>query len=418
VDAIIVPTSRSIDSLRSSVTLARRHGCALLVLCSKNVTAAEVRQRVDREDVHVIAVDHAVVRDALPRFATDDLVTGTEFERSSDTSAKRNLGVLFALLAGWQRIVFLDDDIALPEPDDLGRAAGLLFRYPAVGLGLDGFPDNSVVCHANRDVGGFQETFIGGGAMAVDVLRMDSFFPDIYNEDWFFLLGGRKTGEYGVVGRAVQADYDPYVTPERARSEEFGDCLAEGLYALLDVNEFSRSRQKEYWTEFLAARCTLIHDIIGSLDAKVDDREKRGRMRAALTAALDRCQRIEAHFCVHYLDAWQADRRMWSQFVLRTWRGQWRKEGESGPTAALRTLGLLPQRSDQDVADLDRARVGVPGTARDRAEPPGPPAEPQIQPRGLDVGHRHRERDAAMSRSAQSSLGRREELGTDAVPAM
>ena len=45
-----------------------------------------------------------------------------------------------------------------------------------------------MVCHAIRDTGGKQGTFVGGGALAVAVDRVDSFFPDIYNEDWFYLL--------------------------------------------------------------------------------------------------------------------------------------------------------------------------------------------------------------------------------------
>jgi hypothetical protein len=385
------------------------------VLCSKAVSAVEVRQFTQRVDVDVIAIDLAVVQNALPRFATDELLLGTGFERSTDLSAKRNLGVLFALLAGWQRIVFLDDDVVLPEADDLLKASSLLGRYPAVGLGLDGFPDNSVVCHANRAVGRFQETFIGGGAMAVDVRRMNSFFPNIYNEDWFFLVGGRKSGEYGVVGRAVQDRYDPYASPDRARSEEFGDCLAEGVYALLDINQFRRSGHKEYWHEFLAARCALIRDIIGSLDRTVEDLDVRNRMRAALTAALDRCALIEASFCVNYLDAWREDQRMWSQFVLRTWRTNRRNEG---PSAALRILRRLHDFPDKDVADLDRAEAGVPRTALDGPESPGTPAEPAVQPGGIDIDDRHGEHDLTMTPATQSSLGGDEELGADALPAL
>ena len=35
------------------------------------------------------------------------------------------------------------------------------------------------------------------------------------------------------VGHAKQAEYDPFANPDRARREEFGDLLAEGLYALM-----------------------------------------------------------------------------------------------------------------------------------------------------------------------------------------
>jgi hypothetical protein len=32
----------------------------------------------------------------------------------------------------------------------------------------------------------------------------------------------------------VQEPYEPFRTTDRARGEELGDCLAEGIYALLD----------------------------------------------------------------------------------------------------------------------------------------------------------------------------------------
>jgi len=61
-----------------------------------------------------------------------------------------------------KRVVFLDDDIRVPDPADLGKAVSLLGTHAAVGLGIGGFPDNSMVCRAFREAGGRQETFIGG----------------------------------------------------------------------------------------------------------------------------------------------------------------------------------------------------------------------------------------------------------------
>jgi glycosyltransferase involved in cell wall biosynthesis len=397
VHAIVVPTSRPASSLRAVVELAKRLDCALLVLSSKQSKVEDVARVASGAKVFVVDVDE--LGGVLPSFGTDAELVGTRFHRDTDLSFKRNLGLLFALLAGWQRIVFLDDDIVVPEPEDLRRAAGLLHRYPAVGLGLAGFPDNSVVCHANRAVGRFQETFIGGGAMAVDVGRMNSFFPNIYNEDWFFLLGGRKTGKFGVVGRADQSEYDPYRSVERALSEEFGDCLAEGLYALLDAGHFSRSAMKEYWSEFLVARRALINDIVGSVHAMPGSAELRTCMTDALNAALERCTMIEPEFCVNYLNAWHDDRRAWSEFVLRACRSHRINVGESGPDAAMRTIRLPADRFDQDEADLHRAgpHINPPGPTPDLPESPVLVAEAAVEPDNSDVGLLHRERDSAMA---------------------
>jgi hypothetical protein len=55
-----------------------------------------------------------------------------------------------------------------------------------------------------------------------------SFFPDIYNEDWFYLLDDDRLRPVTLVGEAIQPAYDPYRDPCRAQVEESGDDLAEG----------------------------------------------------------------------------------------------------------------------------------------------------------------------------------------------
>ena len=94
-------------------------------------------------------------------------------------------------------------------------------------------PDNSVVCHARRLAGMSQDVFVTGAVLGVHCNNLPlSFFPDIYNEDWFFFAEEAAPRRLPRVGRARQLEYDPFANPDRARREEFGDLLAEGLYAL------------------------------------------------------------------------------------------------------------------------------------------------------------------------------------------
>jgi hypothetical protein len=64
--------------------------------------------------------------------------------RSSCPRSKRNLGLLLSHMLRWKHVVFLDDDIKVPDPADLSKAASLLSTYAAVGLGIGGFPDDGV----------------------------------------------------------------------------------------------------------------------------------------------------------------------------------------------------------------------------------------------------------------------------------
>jgi hypothetical protein len=320
VDAVIVPMSATAPYIRRAVGAAKAADCPLLVLCSKLARAHEVIRLVEVEDHHVdvIAVDlsnEAARR--LPQFETTCMLAGGRLERRTDTSLKRNAGLAIARMVGWQHIVFLDDDIEVPEPVDLGRAVGLLGAYDAVGLHIGGFPDNSVVCHAHREAGGWQETFVGGGALAVPVNRMESsFFPKIYNEDWFFLLDDVMLRPVAVRGSAIQRPYDPFANPDRARHEEFGDTLAEGLFTLLDEGKRVQDATEAYWRLFIGKRWAFIADVLQRV-SKLDeiDPNQRARMIESLKAARGRLSHITPELCLTYLRAWRADRSRWKRFL-------------------------------------------------------------------------------------------------------
>jgi hypothetical protein len=272
-----------------------------------------VKKLASASGIRVFAIDINRFPLALqPTLATSELLVGTKFERRMDLSDKRNFGLLLANLLGWQRIVFLDDDIEIPEPSDLTDAVQLLDSYSAVGLTIGGFPDNSVVCRAYRESGGKQDTFVGGGALAVRTDRLESFFPNIYNEDWFYLVDQARRRRVAITGRAVQQPYDPF-SERRARSEELGDCLAEGIFALLDDDELVQATDEDYWVDFLADRLALIDETI----RKVENQAEKLQMVTALKAARGRNQWITPKLCIDYVQAWQKDRIQWAEHVNR-----------------------------------------------------------------------------------------------------
>ncbi|MBW4720636.1 hypothetical protein [Saccharothrix obliqua] len=311
VDAIIVPTARHPAAMTHAVALGAELGCVVVALCSRYSSADAVARRARGGGAEVVAVDvDRLPGDLLPPFATTTALAGTVFERRVDTSLKRNLGLLLAGVVGWERVAFLDDDIAVPDPLDLNRAAGLLATHDAAALAVEGFPDNSVVCHAYRAVGGPQETFIGGGALVVGRSLFESFFPNVYNEDWFFLLGDRGLGSSAVVGRALQQPYDPFANDVRARSEELGDCLGEGLFAVLDEGGSPADADEVFFDRFIADRRALIDDIAERVRALPRTAENE-RVWRALKAAGGRNRLITGRLCADYLAAWRHDRVVW-----------------------------------------------------------------------------------------------------------
>jgi glycosyltransferase involved in cell wall biosynthesis len=318
-DAIIVPTGRSAPSMEHAIKLAAKLHCKLVALCSRSSIATEVVEIARRHRADVIVIDVMTWPiGILPRFATSKLLARTEFRRSADTSHKRNLGLLLARLWGCQRVVFLDDDIEIPDHEDLRMAAWLTEDYAGVGIEIDpkspSFPDNSVVCHAYRDAGGDQGMFIGGGALAVGAESMNSFFPNIYNEDWFFLLGEETLQPVTMTGTALQRPYDPYVR-RRAESEELGDCLAEGLFWLFDAGRTIKEADEGYWRESLGRRLAFIDEVSRMVTGLTGDDRKKLKMQASLLVARRRCERITPKLCADYVKAWRGDRERWRQHV-------------------------------------------------------------------------------------------------------
>jgi len=336
VDAIVVPTVRPLPYLEEAARAARALDCSLVTLHTPGRTRASAAAfYLDWWALNLITID--VPESAhflLPELETSRLLAGTIFERRTDVSSKRNLGLLLSHLLRWKRVVFLDDDIRVPDPADLSKAVSLLGTHAAVGLGIGGFPDNSVVCHAFREAGGWQETFIGAGALAVDVERNCSFFPNVYNEDWFFVLDAEKgLRSVATVGRVLQDPYDPYL-PERARAEELGDVLAEGTFWLLDHERSASDGDLRHWQEFLTKRQRFIEQVLGMVErtTTVEPAEQLRRAEA-LMAALGRLACITPELCVEYLVALAIDQERWQRHMQDI-----RRQPKLAPDLALESL--------------------------------------------------------------------------------
>jgi hypothetical protein len=316
VDAIIVPSARTAPYILKAARVAEQLECVLVVLCSKLARHQELVAKIaDNVVIDVVGVDIPSYPLRLPDLRTSTLLKGTGFERRTDTSVKRNAGLALSRMVGWSRVVFLDDDIDVPDPTDLRRAAAALSTNDGVGLAIGGFPDNSVVCHAHRGTGGCQATFVGGGALAVPADRISSFFPEIYNEDWFFLLDGDGLRPAALTGVAKQEPYDPFADPERARREEFGDVLAEGIFSLLDGGRSMQRADEAFWSKFLGERNILIDDILRRLALQDIEPAQKKRMVTSLKAARGRLKIIAPALCVQYLEAWHEDRVTWSKYI-------------------------------------------------------------------------------------------------------
>ena len=339
-DAIIVPASRPAVNLDHAVTLARAVNCQLVVLCSLRAQAAEVNELLAlRNFTQAVTVDLPEGY-TLPKL---DLVTSKPsslglpdscINPNGDLSTKRNIGLLLARMVGWERIFFLDDDIRDLDASDLREVATMLGPYGAVGMRAVDFPDNSVVCHGHRKTGGYQDVFISGSVLAVHCADPIAFFPEIYNEDWFFFYHTAKARRLGGHGRdATQLCYDPFANPQRAAGQEFGDVMAEGLYGLLHDRIGADDATSDYWRSFLDSRKRFLEAVLTRSEGV--EPYLRRRITSSIETAMEWSRQISPSMCEHYIALWKEDLDTWGQRLKDTPRGLSVK-------AAVRELDLIP----------------------------------------------------------------------------
>jgi hypothetical protein len=336
-DAIIIPASRRASSFDNLIKLSARLGARLVVICSKLAKIEDVAERVARTPgarALIIEIPKNYRAPQMPGRTSSRNFREASAGRTSDLSAKRNLGLLLARLNGWNKIVFVDDDITLTDTAAFARLARRLERVDIAGMVCKDFPDNSVVCHARRLAGLPQDNFVSGSVLGVNCADLPvPFFPDIYNEDWFFFSKAVARFELESVGTATQRPYKPYADPERARHEEFGDLLAEGLFSLIgeildqpvadegddksiDYYELFQLATVEFWKEFIEARRDAFQEIRELLEPRSDG-EAQQALRS-LAAADRQLDRITPELCTAFLGAWQEDLGDWEIAVEST----------------------------------------------------------------------------------------------------
>ncbi len=349
-DAIIVPASRPAEHLDHAVTLAQAVNCRLVILCSRQARADEVSQLLgSRSFSQGVVIDlpasyeHRWFEFAVCRPEEIRRLPEACAARDTDLSVKRNLGLILARMLGWDRVFFMDDDITSVVDEDLRRTVAMLGRqYYSVGMRVNEFPDNSVVCHAHRATGGPQDVFVSGSVLAIDCTALFGFFPNVYNEDWLFFYNDTVEGRLACSGLAIQLAYDPFDDPRRAAGQEFGDAMAEGLYALLHHNRNAAHATREYWSDFLGARRQFLEAVIvRAARAPVDVRE---RMLASVAAARECSAQIDPALCENYVRLWRKDLGRWEDLLKAIPR-------LSSLGRALSELGLGPAagRADGDV---------------------------------------------------------------------
>jgi hypothetical protein len=327
VDAIVVPTIRSAENLRSAVQLAVETRCELIPLYTESfpreLSSVLAHPRLSTTP---LALPYKMKHELLDLAAR--LPQKVVSSSARDISRKRNLGLLIGRMCGWTRMLFLDDDICMINAKKLNAAATLLDEYPVVGLQVNKYPDASVVGHARRLTERKQKPFISGGSLLVNPQSLQGYFPAVYHEDWFCVMNHFRLGQVAIGGAVGQLVYEPFITPQRARLEEFGDTLAAGLLWLLSTKQTStvnpaadnraavmpfrdfchEATASQFWVDILSQRQIVLDKTYERLERRY---KKDSPSLKSLKAAQDRHGELQAREFVSFTKKWLYSLEIW-----------------------------------------------------------------------------------------------------------
>jgi hypothetical protein len=165
---------------------------------------------------------------------------------------------------------------------------------------------------------------ISGNSLAVNLEKCMSHFPEeIYDEDWLFMYDA-LAGNTVIKARATsrQQPYDPFATPQRAASEEFGNTMSKGLYDNLRSSDRSPLLHKRYWRQVIDSRRLRQEMLLEaaeaflarSVDVNPADADRVRHIIGALQAVLEARKTISPELCIAYYRAWyEVDKPQWVQ---------------------------------------------------------------------------------------------------------
>jgi hypothetical protein len=326
-DAIILPAGRPAEAVAKAAQLASITNTLLIVLCSRHASIDDVARKLSGyQKLSWYAIDIADDYSHPLLHLSAGAMTPRDSRPTSDVGKKRNIGMILGKGIGG-RLLFLDDDIELQAPG-LHASSRMLEKYPVVGFRIhpDSFPDVSVGMHATRILSQLQlldahnltppvgQYYLNGGSLAINLHNFTSHFPEnIYDEDWLFLYEATARNQTAIIHETwKQAAFDPFISPQRAGQEEFGNIISKGLYNHLRLPATTYLTDERYWRGVIKARrqrLEILHKAAqthqtSNLFSNKASTQQLYKIREALVSALAVNRSISARQCVAYYRAW------------------------------------------------------------------------------------------------------------------
>jgi hypothetical protein len=305
-DAAYVPVRMHSDNLRAVIRLLSDSNTSVYLMSSEDLHSSKLGSYI-RDNVRPLQPTKGFFRHFFYTLLTSRHYLTAPYCRSWDLPLKRSFALLHAIQRQYERVLFIDDDIRLADSRSLMIGAKWLEKYAIAGSFVDDFIDTSVIGHLERAAGEDVYPFLSGSFLFVNPRKVAGFFPCIYNEDWLFMIPQVLTKSVCAVGSVGQVPFDPFKDITRVAFQEFGDIIAEGLYSLIEANEYARRFDFEFWQEAVAER----REVIVSLGKRL----RRPYYRRIINAAFKANAAVRAAACQQFVYDWERDKERWHEYV-------------------------------------------------------------------------------------------------------
>lgn len=183
----------------------------------------------------------------------------------------RNFALLYSKSIHANKVLFMDDDIQIPNLkliDDLFQS---IKDFPFVGANITGLVDDSALGHIATDLEIFNERMLSGGFMVFNPNIIDQYFLNNYNEDWIWLFLQLKGKEYLQTGEVFQELTNPLANYQnKIIFQEHGEIALDGILDLFKDGSYDSLIELSFWKRMLAER----EEYLNLLSEKAKEKNK------------------------------------------------------------------------------------------------------------------------------------------------
>jgi hypothetical protein len=167
----------------------------------------------------------------------------------------RNFALLYSKSIHANKVLFMDDDIQVPDLkliDDLFQS---IKDFHFVGANITGLVDDSVLGHIATDLGIFNERMLSGGFMVFNPNIIDQYFLNNYNEDWIWLFLQLQGKKYLQAGDVFQELSNPLANfQNKLIFQEHGEIALDGVLNLFKEESYESLVELSFWKRMLDER--------------------------------------------------------------------------------------------------------------------------------------------------------------------